>query len=154
MIRIFIRTVGLAALLGAAFVANAAPATAEATAQGFVDAWNSHDASRFNELFTEDAWWVPVVETRLVGREQVVADLRQAHTTWAGRTNMAASDLAVSPVSASSAVVVFLAGFLGKDGKRMDPPNALMLVVVKGSDGWRIKAGQLTKPGATVMPSK
>jgi len=147
------RFAGLTALLMAcALAAHAAPATPELTAQGFVDAWNSHDAKNFDGLFTEDAWWVPVVETRLSGRAQIVADLRQAHAIWAGHTTLAASDVAVSRLSDDAAVVLFQAGFLGKDGKRMEPPNVLMLAVVKEADGWRIKAGQLSKPGATTMP--
>jgi len=114
MLRIVIRTLGLAALLATALFARAAPASADATAQAFVDAWNSHDANKFNELFTEDAVWVPVVETRLIGREQVVTDLRQAHTSWARHTTMASSDVAVSPLSDTAAVVNFWSAFSAK----------------------------------------
>ncbi|MBI3347205.1 MAG: SgcJ/EcaC family oxidoreductase [Burkholderiales bacterium] len=150
-----IRSIGLSVLLtGYALAAHAAPATPELTAQAFVDAWNSHDAQNFDGLFTDDAWWVPVVESRLSGREQIVADLKQAHAIWAGRTTLASSDVVVSPLSETAAAVLFKAGFLGKDGKRMEPPNVLLLAVVKTTDGWRIKAGQLSKPGATVMPAK
>ena len=150
-----VRTMCLAAVLMACTIAaDAAPATPELTAQAFVDAWNSHDARNFAELFTEDAWWVPVAETRLAGRAQIVADLKQAHAIWAGHTTMAVSDTASTRLSDSAAVVLFQAGFLGKDGKRIDPPNVLMLAVVKEADGWRIKAGQLSKPGQTVMPPR
>ncbi|WP_158218947.1 YybH family protein [Roseateles aquatilis] len=150
-----IRSMGLSALLvTCTLVARAAPPTPELTAQAFVDAWNSHDAQNFEGLFTEDAWWVPVVESRLSGRAQIVADLKQAHAIWAGRTTMASSDVVVSPLSDSAAAVLFKAGFLGQDGKRMEPPNVLLLAVVKTPDGWRIKAGQLSKPGATAMPAK
>jgi uncharacterized protein (TIGR02246 family) len=134
--------------------AQAAPATPELTAQAFVDAWNSHQAKNFEGLFAEDALWVPVVESRLSGRAQIVADLKQAHAIWAGHTTLMASDVVVSPLSDSAAAVLFKAGFMGKDGRRMEPPNVLMLAVVKAPDGWRIKAGQLAKPGATVMPTK
>ncbi len=140
--------------MACAAAATAAPATPELTAQAFVDAWNSHEAGNFEGLFTEDAWWVPVVETRLSGRAQIVADLKQAHAVWARHTTLTASDVVVSPLSEHAAAVLFKAGFLGKDGRRMEPPNVLLLAVVRTPDGWRIKAGQLSKPGATVMPAK
>ena len=150
-----IRSLGITAVLAACSLgASAAPATPERAAQAFVDAWNSHDAQNFTRLFTEDARWVPVVKTRLVGRDQIVADLQQAHAVWAKRTTIAASDVDVSRLSDTAAVVLFQAGFLGKDGKRMEPPNVLMLAVVSGPDGWRIKAGQLSKPGPTAMPPR
>ena len=148
------RTSVFALLMACTVAASAAPATPELTAQAFVDAWNSHDARNFEGLFTEDAWWVPVVESRLSGRAEIVADLKQAHAIWAGHTTLAPSDVVVSSLSEASAAVLFKAGFLGKDGKRMEPPNVLLLAVVKTADGWRIKAGQLSKPGATVMPAK
>lgn len=150
-----IRGLGLCALLSIGVSAvQAAPATPELAAQAFVEAWNSHEAQNFEGLFTEDAWWVPVVESRLSGRMQIVADLKQAHAIWAGRTTMALSDVVVSTLSDTSAAVLFKAGFLGKDGQRMEPPNVLLIAVVKTPDGWRIKAGQLSKPGVTAMPAK
>ncbi|HEY1396628.1 SgcJ/EcaC family oxidoreductase [Roseateles sp.] len=147
-----ITVLAMAATLGAAAVA--APAQPADVAQAFIEAWNSHEASTFNDLFTDDAEWVPVVETRLSGRTQIVADLQTAHGSWARRTTLAASDVVTSGISDSAAVVLLRAGFLGKDGKRVEPANALLLVVVKDASGWRIKAGQLSKPGATAMPTR
>lgn len=57
-----IRSVSLSALVMTCMLtAQAAPPTPDLTAQAFVDAWNSHEAQNFDSLFTEDAWWVPVV---------------------------------------------------------------------------------------------
>jgi uncharacterized protein (TIGR02246 family) len=124
----------------------------DAVAAGFVQAWNSHDKNEFTRLFIENAYWVPAVDVRLDGREKIVADLGKAHQTWAKETTMGASDMVVRPLRPDVAVVLFHAGFLDKDGKLMAPGNALLLVVVKQAEGWRIAAGQLTKPGSTNMP--
>ena len=52
-------------------------------------------------------------------------------------------------------VVLLKAGFLGKDGTRMEPSDVLMLAMVKEAEGLRIKAGQLSKPRQTSMlPSR
>lgn len=123
-----------------------------AVADRFVAAWNSHDKNEFAPLFTENAYWVPVVDARLDGRKDIVADLEKAHETWARSTTMGASDVVVRHLSPDIAVVLLHAGFLNKDGKLTVPSNALLLVVVKQAEEWRIAAGQLTKPGSTKMP--
>jgi uncharacterized protein (TIGR02246 family) len=118
----------------------------EDIATGFVEAWNSHDKAHFARLFVKDAYWVPGVGTRLDGREAIVNDLGLAHTTWAKSTTMKASDVVVRPLSPDVAVVLFNVPFLDKDGKAIEPGNALIVVTVKEPEGWRIAVGQLTKP--------
>jgi hypothetical protein len=56
----------LSCLVGFASPAVMADSPA-ATAERFVEAWNSHDKGAFVSLFTEDAYWVPVVDVRLDG---------------------------------------------------------------------------------------
>lgn len=130
---------------------HAAP---ESLAQGFVDAWNSHDGARFEKLFTQEAYWVPTVDSRLDGRDAITADLTTAHQTWAKRTTLAidSSGVATREVSPGVAVVLFHAPFRQADGSLTVPGNAVLLVTVKHGDDWRIAAGQITKPGETVTP--
>lgn len=139
------------ALAAATAVASEADSP-EAVATGFVQAWNSHQADNFAALFTDDAAWVPVVEQRLEGRARILADLDQAHTSWAKATTLRASDIAVRPLGRDVAVVLLRAPFLDRDGAPVEPGNALLLVVVRQGAHWRITAGQLTKPGHTRLP--
>ena len=55
--------------VSALFAATSAAqsATPVAVVDDFLKAWNSHDANAFDRLFTEDALWVPVADTRVVG---------------------------------------------------------------------------------------
>jgi uncharacterized protein (TIGR02246 family) len=126
----------------------------EDIAMAFVKAWNLHDKGQFAHLFIANAYWVPGVGTRLDGREAIVNDLGLAHTTWAKSTTMKASDVVVRQLSPDVAVVLFNVPFLAKDGKPAEPGNALIIVTVKESEGWRIAVGQLTKPGQTKSPSR
>ena len=149
------RLVICAVLLFSAFIARAAePVGPESLADRFVQAWNAHDTSAFKELFVPDAYWVPGVDSRLDGRDSIVSDLGKAHETWAKATTMGVISGSVSSrlVHPDVAVVLFHAGFRQSDGTLTTPGNALLLVVVKQPDGWRISAGQLTKPGSTVKP--
>jgi uncharacterized protein (TIGR02246 family) len=125
----------------------------EDIAMEFVQAWNSHDKGQFARLFIANAYWVPGVGIRLDGREAIVNDLGLAHSTWAKATTMKASDVVVRQLRPDSAVVLFNVPFLDNDGKPVEPANALLIVTVKESEGWRIAVGQLTKPGKTNMPS-
>lgn len=149
------RLVVCAALLFGAFMAQAAEHVGpESLADRFVQAWNTHDAEAFKELFTSDAYWVPGVESRLDGRDSILSDLGKAHETWAKATTMGVIGGSVSSrlVHPDVAVVLFHTGFRQPDGTLTTPGNALLLVAVKQPDGWRISAGQLTKPGSTVKP--
>ena len=152
------RFVVCAVLLFSAFIARAADpvdtAGPESLADRFVQAWNTHDTSAFKELFVPNAYWVPTVDSRLDGRDNILADLGKAHETWAKTTTMGVSRGSVSSrlVQPDVAVVLFHTGFRQADGTLTTPGNAVLLVVVKQSDGWKIAAGQITKPGSTVKP--
>lgn len=124
----------------------------EDVAESFVRAWNSHDKHQIAQLFVENAYWVPLVGVRLDGQEAIANDLGVAHATWARRTTMTATDVVVRQLRPDTAVVLFNAPFLDKEGAPVEPANALMVVVVQQPDGWRIAVGQLTKPGQTNLP--
>lgn len=144
----------LAASTAVAQAADRGAAGPESLSAGFVGAWNSHDAKEFERLFTADAYWVPTVDSRLVGRAAIVADLDNAHRNWARHTTLAIDSVSVTSrqIAPGVAVVLFHAPFRQADGTLTSPGNAVMLVAVKEHSTWRIASGQITKPGETVTP--
>jgi uncharacterized protein (TIGR02246 family) len=153
-----LRLVVCAALLSA-LVARASDPTdrvaPESLADRFVQAWNTHEASSFENLFTPNAYFVPTVNSTLDGRDNILADFGKAHTGWAKATTMGIHSGSVSArsVHPDVAVVIFHVGFRQTDGTLTTPGNAVLLVAVKQSDGWQIAAGQVAKPGATAKPN-
>ena len=137
-----------AVCLAATSVAQSA--SPEAIVDDFAKAWNSHEAKAFERLFAEDVIWVPVAEVRAEGRADLVKELAEAHATWAKSTTVAQSDTKIQMLGPDVAVVFFhslLAGQRDEQGKPMPAADrAMMVVVVKQPDGWRIAAGQVTKP--------
>jgi uncharacterized protein (TIGR02246 family) len=111
----------------------------------FLKAWNSHDAKAFDRLFTQDAIWVPVAESRVIGHADVIKEFERIHTTWAKKTTIIARDIKVHSVRPDVAVILFHAKFVqdAKEAPLLD--RAMIMVVVKETDGWRIAAGQDTK---------
>lgn len=156
MTRLFV--LGIALFLSA-FVARADDPTdrggPESLADRFVQAWNSHEASSFKDLFTRNAYFVPTVNSRLDGRDNILADFGEAHAGWAKATTMGVHRDSVSArsVHPDVAVVLFHVGFRQADGTLTTPGNAVLLVVVRQADGWKIAAGQVAKPGSTVKPN-
>jgi uncharacterized protein (TIGR02246 family) len=101
----------------------------------------------WGRLFTDDAIWVTVAESRTAGRSNIIKDFGETHATWAKDTAIVQSATEVRRVSPDAAVILFRAGFLDKQGKlNPDSNRALLVVAVKQSDGWRIAAGQLAHP--------
>ncbi len=126
---------------------SAQSASPKAIVDDFVKAWNAHDMNAWGRLFTDDAVWVTVAESRTAGRSNIVKDFGETHTTWAKNTAVVQSAIEVRKVSLDVAVILFRAGFLDKQRKLIPDSNrALLVVAVKQSDGWRIAAGQLAHP--------
>lgn len=120
-------------------------ATPVAVVDDFLKAWNSHDANVFDRLFTEDAIWVPVAETRVVGHSDVIKEFEQIHTKWAKKTTIIARNIKVQSIRPDVAVILFHAKFV-QDAKEVPVlDRAMIMVAVKQADGWRIAAGQVTK---------
>jgi uncharacterized protein (TIGR02246 family) len=111
----------------------------------FLKAWNSHDARAFDRLFTQDAIWIPVAEGRVIGHADVIKKFEQIHTTWAKKATIIARDIKVQSVRPDVAVILFHAKFVqdAKEAPLLD--RAMMMVVVKQDDSWRIAAGQDAK---------
>lgn len=115
--------------------------TPEAVVDRFVQAWNSHDKSKFDLLFTEDAYLVQTVGSRIEGRANIVADFGKAFEASKKETTIVVSDIVAHSLRPDVAVVLFRTGFIGQE-----QPRAVLLVVIKQSEEWRIAALQLTKP--------
>ena len=135
------------ALVGGGSTAFAAApvATAESLVERFVAAWNSHDLAAFEKLFTSEATWVATFDARDEGREAVLKDFRIAHEGWAKSSSVAASDALVTSLRPDVAIVQF--NLMMTMGQGKEPlGRTLLLVAGREADGWKIAAGQLTKP--------
>jgi uncharacterized protein (TIGR02246 family) len=120
-------------------------AAAESLVERFVAAWNSHDLAAFERLFTSEATWVATFDARDEGREAVLDDFRIAHEGWAKSSSVAASDALVTDLRPDVAVVQF--NLMMTMGQGKEPlGRTLLLVASREADGWKIAAGQLTKP--------
>ena len=128
-----------------ASMSAAQSATPVSVVDDFLKAWNSHDAKAFDRLFTQDAIWVPVAESRVVGHADVIKEFEHVHTTWAKKTTIIARDIKVQSIRPDVAVVLLHAKFVqdAKEAPLLD--RAIVMVVVKQADGWRIAAGQDAK---------
>jgi uncharacterized protein (TIGR02246 family) len=130
---------------GSPAFAAAPVATAGALVERFVAAWNSHDLAAFERLFTSEATWVTTFDTRDEGREAVLKDFRVAHQGWAKSSSVAASDALVTNPRPDVAIVQFNLMMTPSVGK--EPlGRTLLLVASREAGGWKIAAGQLTKP--------
>jgi uncharacterized protein (TIGR02246 family) len=128
-----------------ASMSAAQSATPVVVVDDFLKAWNSHDAKAFDRLFTQDAIWVPVAETRAIGHADVIKQFEQIHTTWAKKTTIIARDIKVQSVRPDVAMILFHAKFV-QDAKEVPVlDRAMIMVAVKQADGWRVAAGQVTK---------
>lgn len=130
------------------FVASssAQSASPETLIDDYGKAWNSHDGKAFERLFTDDVIWVDGQGKRTEGR--IGKDLADIHTmAWAKETTVTQSAIKVRTLRPDVAVILFHGTLVAQQqGKRIEADRAMIVVAVKGSDGWRIAAGQITKP--------
>ena len=135
----------ISALLLVPSIAAAAQSGADELIERFVQAWNAHDMKAFEALYTADATWVPTFDIRHEGRDEIVADLRKAHEGWAKSSTLEASKPLVKSLRSDVATVQFNVMVTGR--KDQAPlGRTLLLVASKEVGGWKIVAGQLTKP--------
>ena len=121
--------------------------TPEGIAEQFAQAWNAHDKAAFDKIFTDDVHFIPTYDLVSEGRENVVTGIYGAHESWAKDTTLTTSKISVQQLSGDAAVVHF--NVLVNPPAGVDAPaleRTLLLVVAKQQDGWKIAAGQLTKP--------
>ena len=120
----------------------------DALVDGFLRAFNAHDAEAFWSLFTEDADWVSVAGIRVKGRADIQAEHEKAFTTFFKSAALASTGTTVRLVRPDVAVVPFtweLTGQVDKEGKIAAPRRGVITIVAaKEDDQWRITAGQNT----------
>ncbi len=148
-------SIAAAAIIAILFVPPcfAQSATPEGVADEFAQAWSTHDKAAFERIFVEDARFIPTYDIVGEGRTNVVAGIYEAHEAsgrgggWARDTTLTTSKVAVQQLRPDVAVVHFNVSVHALPGRNLPPlARTLLLVVVKQEDGWRIAAGQLTKP--------
>ena len=148
----------LPALLGVflAPVALAGPSSADeprAVVDGFIRAWNAHDAKALGELFTEDADYVSAEGKWWKGRAWIQSQLERAHAAKMKTTTMVETNTTVRPGRPDVAVLRFeweVSGELGADGRPLITRHGILhIVAVKQAGGWRIVSAQDT---ATMAP--
>jgi uncharacterized protein (TIGR02246 family) len=119
-----------------------------ALVDGFLRAFNAHDAKAFGTLFTEDADWVSVAGIRVKGRADIEAEHDKAFTTFFKSATLASTGTTVRLVRPDVAVVHFtweLTGQVDKEGKVAAPRRGVITIVAaKEGDQWKITAGQNT----------
>lgn len=141
--------IGAAVIAAFLFVAPcfAQSVTPEGIADQFARAWSTHDKAAFDRIFAEDAHFIPTYDMMNEGRANVVADIYKAHEGWARETILTTSKVSVQQLGPDTAVVHFNVSVNAPAGSDRPPlGRTLLVVVVKQQDGWRIAAGQLTKP--------
>jgi uncharacterized protein (TIGR02246 family) len=135
-----------AILISAVPSGEAAPQGPEALVAGFANALNSHNASAFAQLFTDDADLVTTYDVRADGRSKIVADLEEIHQGgWAKDTTVAVSKTVVRLLRPDVAVIHFNAD-LKWPGNEPPVGRTMLFVAVKGAGRWKISAGQVAKP--------
>lgn len=124
--------------------------TPEGIAAGFAQAWNAHDKAAFDNLFADDAHFIPTYDIVAEGRTDIVAGIYQGHEEGTGgfrESTLTPSKVAVQSIGPDAAVVHFNASIHLPAALGIPPlERTLLLVVVRQRDGWRIASGQLTKP--------
>ncbi len=129
----------------------------EAVVGDFTTAWNTHDMKAYDRLFTDDAVWIAVAESRVNGRGKIVEDFRDIHSSWAAKTTVVASAIEVHPVRPDVAVVLFHTGYLDEQGQALPGVDrAVITVVVQDAGNWKIAVPPTTQAVnlVTSLPSR
>jgi uncharacterized protein (TIGR02246 family) len=136
--------------MGVAMSANALDLKHDpaAPARAMMAAWNAHDMSAMNEVFTPDADWVNVVGMHWVGRDQIMFAHTAFHNTMFKNNQQTLLSLTTRKLSKDIAVLFMEAeqdAYTTPSGH--EQPKALdrlTIVVVRGPNGWKIVHGQNT----------
>ena len=120
---------------------------------GFLRAWNAHDAKAMADLFVEDADFVTEEGKWWKGRAWIQSQLERAHSGKLKPTMMVETNTTVRVVRPDVAVLRLeweVSGETGPDGKPLiTRPGILHIVAVHQPAGWRIVSAQDT---ATMAP--
>jgi uncharacterized protein (TIGR02246 family) len=146
MVRSILAAAAIPIALGAQPCA-AQSATPEGVADGFAQAWNTHDQAAFAAIFTEDAHFIPIYDVVAEGRGDIAAGIHAAHAqgAWAEGSTLTLSKVVVQPLASGSAVLHFNVS-IRQAGDHPTLERTMLMALVAQEDGWRIAAAQLTKP--------
>lgn len=116
--------------------------------QSFYDAFNSHDFGRLEEFTTEDWNHINPLGGLTRGREAVLNELREVHSTFLKGVSDTVEEMVVSFATPDVAVVTVrsrLSAFTAPDGVRHENERAIRTFVVLGRRGkWLIMHDQNT----------
>ena len=123
------------------------PTGPKSVAEGWVKAFNAHDAVAFGRLYTEDADWVNVVGVRVKSREHIQAAHKEAFETYFRQANITTLSISERLVRPDVAIVHLNWALKGQvdteSGKEAPPRRGIVTVLaVKQQDSWKIAAGQ------------
>ena len=120
---------------------------------GFVRAWNAHDAKAIGALFADDADYVSARGNWMKGRAWIEGQLARALAGRLKGTSMVETNTTVRLLRPDLAVMHFeweVSGEVGPDGKPLITRHGIMqIVAVQQPTGWRIVSAQDT---ATMAP--
>lgn len=126
----------------------AAEEAVRSTVLAFYSAFNSHDFDRVRAFVTEDWVHINPLGGWTSGRDAILAELREVHSTFLKGVSDTPEEIAVQFASPRVAVVVVpsaLTSFSTPDGVRFENPRAIRTFVVAERDGvWRITHDQNT----------
>jgi uncharacterized protein (TIGR02246 family) len=117
----------------------------EALYQGFLDAWNDHDATKIAALLTEDGSVVGFDGSQMNRRDEVASTIGAIF-----RDHVTAAYIGivreVRMLGADAALLRAVVGMVPAGGSDINPAvNAIQSMVgVRGADGWRIALMQTT----------
>ena len=116
----------------------------EAIVDAFAAAWNAHDGSAFGRLYADDADWVMAGGDRLKDRAAIQAALTREHSSWARRTVLKATDVAVRELDRERAIVMFKWEVTSESDAGAQPRRGnTVLIAAKHAERWLIIAGQV-----------
>jgi uncharacterized protein (TIGR02246 family) len=126
---------------------QARAAEPDALVNGFVAAWNSHDAAAFGKLFAADADWVTASGLRLRGRDRIQAYLAEEHATWAKTTRMQVTNVHLRRLNPDT-VTVFFEWEITDAAAGSSRRGNNVFVATRSGAGWSIGAGQVARKPA------
>lgn len=119
-------------------------------------AWNNHDMTALEELFTDDAHWVNIVGMHWQGKAAIIKAHSVFHRTIFQKTELTFGDMgirAITPDVAAAVVTAKVGTFRTPDGaERPSADNRISFVLTKRDGTWRIAHGHNTVIDAAAQP--
>jgi uncharacterized protein (TIGR02246 family) len=122
----------------------------------YQDAWNAHDMTALEELFTDDAHWVNIVGMHWQGKMAIIKAHSVFHRTIFWKTELIFGDIGIRAINSdvAAAVVTATVGtFRTPDGAdRPSADNRLSFILTKRDGAWRVAHGHNTVIDPVAQP--